>query len=406
MTIFFSALCLIIGSLLSILLSASETSITMASRFRLQQMAKKGHEKASLLLSLQSQLNIMIGTILLGNTCLFSGMTTIVNSIASQHFGTVGLIVSPLLMGTFITIYLEVIPKIYAAQAPEKVGLALAGPVSRIKWILTPITWVMDWLVQKTIRMIGIKGDGQRNPLEELHGAIDLYTGDGKIVQERAMLRRVLDLSQIHVDEIMIGHKKIKSLSIDQPEEVLREKILAFPYTHVPLWKETPQNIIGILKVKNFVRNLHHEGKKPLLELIQKPFFASANTSVFEQMEFFKSSFSHQAFITDEKDKVIGLITLEDILLEIIRDAREDDEMNPIIQPYYDVEGGISLKTLKRKYNFSFETIDGVSTLSGLILHERTDIPEIGNAFEIQNMMATILEAEGEEIIRVRLTKK
>lgn len=403
MTIFFAALCLILGSILSILLSASETSITMASRFRLQQMAKKGHKKASLLLSLQDQLNIMIGTILLGNTCLFAGMTTLVTKIVSQHFGNVGLVVSSLLMGTFMTIYLEVVPKIYAAQAPEKVGLALAVPISRVKTLLKPVTSMMDFVAHKTLAMFGVDGPPVRNPLEELHGAIDLYIGDNTILQERAMLRSVLDLSQVHVDEFMIPRQKMLSLCLEEPSQDFLRKILAFPYSHVPLWKDSPENIVGLINLKDLARHLQKEEELFIDKLIQKPHFVPKTNTLFAQLQFFKVSHLQQAFVIDEYGSLLGLITLEDILYEIIKDAQEEEIAIEISKLEYEVEGHTPLKVLKRLYNWPLKPVEGVSTLSELILHKTHTVVEEGTCLFIQNMKVMILEVQGQDIKRVRL---
>lgn len=403
MNFFFFIVIIVVFSCVGAILSASEAAVTMASRLRLHQLEKKGYKNAGLLLSLQKQMNTLISTILLSNTCLFSAITALTANILGRIMGDWGVFVASFAIGTFVTLYLEVIPKVYAYQNPEKVGIFLSPMLKALKGCLHPITHLMDRIAYQTIKLLGVKSAPQSNTAEDLRGAIDLHIGGGNVVHERAMLRSILDLSRITVSEIMVHRKNILSFNVDLPNQELTHKILSTPYTRIPIWKDSPDNIIGAVNVKNLWRILREEG--PVVNfasIISPPWFIPETSTLFAQLQLFKEKHRHQAFVVDEYGSMLGMVTLEDILEEIVGEIIDEHDVDlPGVRITsngdYFIKGSVTLRDLHRQYEWNFGD-DVPSTLAGLILREVRTIPDIGLIIKINGFTLKVLRKNNHQI--------
>lgn len=396
---------------ISAFLSASETAITMASRLRIHQLAKKGYSRARILLSLQEKMNVLISTILLANTCLFAAMTTLMTKIISAYLSDLAIFMASLVMGAFITLYLEVLPKIFAYHAPEKVGLFLAPFLNGLRIVLWPITHLIDSIAHRTLCFFGVKASPKSSTADDLRGAIDLHIGEGIIPHERVMLRSILDLSRVTVEEIMVHRKNILSFNLELPFEELCKKILQSPYTRIPLWKDNPDNIIGVINVKTLARKFHESSFDSLEEIMQPPWFIPSTSTLFFQLQLFKEKHRHQVFVVDEYGSLLGMVTLEDILEEIVGEIiDEHDVALPGVRldhhGNYVIYGSVTLRDLHRQYDWVFgeENSGGPSTLAGLILHETRSIPEVGTTLSIKGFEMKILRRHHHQITMVRVT--
>jgi Mg2+/Co2+ transporter CorB len=404
---------LIIFSILAAFLSASETAVTASSPFRLHQMAKK-NPAASVLLELQKRMPILISCLLFTNICVLNGMASISTELFRQYLGPAGLLVAPIVMSALTALYVEILPKIYVYQCPERAALFLVPMLQFLKRFLFPVTLLMDRMAQGSLAAFGIKVSGNKensSTLEDLRGAIDLHAGSGIISHERAMLRSILDLSQITVSEIMVHRKNIVSFNVDLPFEDLCEHLLTVPYTRVPLWKDSPDNIVGVVHLKNLVRYLQKDVHREVCDIramMKTPWFIPESSTLFYQMQLFKERHSHQAFVVDEYGSLLGMVTLEDILEEIVGEIRDEYDVDfPGVrttpQGTYLIRGCVTLRDLHRQYEWSFEE-PSVSTLAGLILHECRTIPEVGTVLRIQNFEMKILRVHHHQVTLIEVT--
>jgi Mg2+/Co2+ transporter CorB len=403
-----SIVIIVVFSLLSAVLSASETAVTMASRLRLSQMAKKGKVRATLLLSLQENMHTLISTIILTHTCLFAGMTALTSQMMSSVLSDWGVFVASLVMGAFMTLCLEVIPKVYAYYFPEQVGLFLARAIQLLRIFLRPLTRFMDAFAHGILQFLGVNLSVKRDNIEDLRGAIDLHTGAEIALHERAMLRSILDLSLVTVDEIMVHRKNILSFNADLPIQDLYRKIFSASYTRIPLWRDSPDNIIGVVNIKNLIRaNQNNYAIKDIQEVMTAPWFIPDTSTLFDQLQLFKAKHSHQAFVVDEYGSLLGMVTLEDILEEIVGEITDEHDVSlPGVRVAangeFIIQGSVTLRDLHRQYDWSLDE-SNASTLAGLILHETRSIPDVGATIVIDGFTLKILRKHNHQITLVRV---
>lgn len=404
-----SVFIIFVFSLFSAVLSASETAVTMASRLRLNQLAKKGKKGATLLLSLQENMHTLISTIILTHTCLFAGVTALASQMMSSVLSEWGILAASLVMGAFMTLFLEVLPKVYAYYFPEQVGLFLAGFIQCLRSALRPLTKFMDAFAHNVLRFLGVNLSIKRDNMEDLRGAIDLHTGAEIALHERAMLRSILDLSLVTVDEIMVHRKNILSFNMDLPPAELYRKIFSASYTRIPLWKDTPDNIIGVVNIKKLARASQNSSEPVnLQEMMSAPWFIPDTSTLFDQLQLFKAKSSHQAFVVDEYGSLLGMVTLEDILEDIVGEITDEhDVVLPGVRCTangdYIIQGSVTLRDLKRQYDWSLDESEA-STLAGLILHETRSIPDVGSVLSIKGFTLKILRKHNHQITLIRVT--
>jgi Mg2+/Co2+ transporter CorB len=409
MIAFYILIIVLLGACASVL-SASETAVTASSRLRLHQLAKKGNKKAALLLKLQESMASLISTILLVSMCLLSAMTSLATELSTSYFGKIGVVLIPLVMGGITTIYVEVLPKIYVYRHPEKVGTALAPFLQFLKKILSPITAVVDKIAHSSLSLFGPQSASTQlsSTVEELRGAIDLHIGEGFVPHERAMLRSILDLSRVMVSEIMVHRKKIISVNIETPFAELCQKIFSAPVTRMPLWKGTPDNIVGIINTKSLAQELYKNPQlSDLTHLAKAPWFIPETTVLFAQLQRFKEKHSHLAFVVDEYGALLGMVTLEDILEEIVGEILDEHDValpGVRLTPDGDylVHGWVTLRDLHREYDWIFPETQ-TSTIAGLILNETRTIPETGEILTLSGFEIKILRRNRNQITLVRM---
>lgn len=401
--------------LLSALFSGSETALTAASRPLMHQMEQNGNGRAALVNRLRKKKVRLIGAILLGNNLVNILASALATSALIALYGEAGVAYATISMTLLVLIFSEIMPKTYAIKRADSMALAIAPMVNVLVIILAPVTRAINLLVSGLFGLFGIdfKADEALAATdEELRGAIDLHDGDdGAEVHERAMLRSVLDLDDVQVGEIMIHRKNVAMIDADQPVNDIVSQVLSSPYTRIPLWRGQPDNIVGVLHAKELLRALRKRGEKraplDIVALAAKPWFIPESTTLLNQLHAFRRRRQHFALMVNEYGSLMGIVTLEDILEEIVGDISDEHDIAVIgVRPQpdggYMVDGSVTIRDLNRQFGWNLPD-EEAATVAGLILHESRRIPEVGQAFMFHDFRFEIIERLRHQITSVRI---
>ncbi len=400
---------------LSAFFNGSETALTAASRARMHTLAGDGNRRALAVEGLLAQPERMIGAVLLGNTLVDVLAAALASSLALRLFGDWGVLFATGLMTVLIVIFSAVLPKTYALAWSDRVALGVAPLMRVLVAVLTPVTIAMQYVVRFILKLTPSKRDDEANILaahEELRGAIELQRKEGVVAKGDAqMLGGILDLPELQVLDIMVHRTKMETISADDPPEKVIATALKSQYSRLPVWKEEPENIVGVLHTKNLLAGLAKAGWDPTKVDIQaltgEPWFVPDATSVKDQLNGFLRRKAQLALVVDEYGEVQGLVTLEDILEEIVGQiADEHDRLEQPIRVQADgsvtVDGGIAIRDLNRHMDWNLPDEDA-STIAGLVVHEAQSIPEPGQAFTFHGYRFEILRRARNRITSVRV---
>ncbi|MBS0184874.1 MAG: HlyC/CorC family transporter [Proteobacteria bacterium] len=409
---------LIIFGLLGIsaYLSASETALLSASRFKLFQLRKKGSKKAALVESLQDRIEQVIGSVLLYNTLANTCASSLATGVFMTLAGEAGIAYTTVVMTVFVLFFGEVVPKMFAVNNPEKVGLFVAPIVGVLVRIASPITSLLRYLARIFLSFLNVEIKPEASfasVREELRGIIDYHVGTRvEVIHERAMINSILDLDSVTVDEIIVHRKNVTMVNADLPPSEIVDQVLKSPYTRLPIWKNNPDNIIGILHVKELLRAVRsHKGpldKMDILKVATKPWFIPETTTLLAQLQAFRDRREHFSLVVDEYGALLGTITLEDILEEIVGDIADEYDVNikgVTVEPggSFLVAGFVTIRDLNREFEWKLPD-EEAATLAGLILYETAKIPEQGQVFMIHGFRIEIVERTRNQITLLRVT--
>ena len=401
---------------LSAFFSGSETALTAASRPVMYHMEQSGNRRASLVNRLRDDNQRLIGAILLGNNLVNILASSLATSILIQTFGEAGIAYATLGMTLLVLVFAEVLPKTYAIYTADKSALAVAPIINAIVIVSSPFVHAINAVAGGTLRLFGIDittvQDDQVSETE-LRGAIDLHDGEEKVVRhERAMLRSVLDLDDVQVAEIMTHRKNVSAIDADTPAAELVKQVVESPFTRIPIWRDNYDNIVGVLHAKALLRRMwaHSDITESLNidQLAADPWFIPEQTPLFDQLEAFRERREHFALVVDEYGSFLGVVTLEDILEEIVGniDDEHDDQVSGVT-PQSDgsflVDGRITIRDLNREFEWGLPD-EIAATVAGLLLHEARRIPDVGQRFLFYGFRFDILERRGHQITRVRIS--
>lgn len=372
--------------------SGSETALTAASRSRMHQLEKDGDQRASLVTRLISDREHLIGSILLGNNLvniLASALAT--NLFITLMPGPTGVVVATAMMTTLVLIFAEVLPKTYAITRPDKMAMSVSHPIS---WLVRAVSWIVtaiQAIVNITLRLVGVQPpiDGITAE-EDIRGTIDLHhSEEGLDAKNRHRLVGALDLKDMTVEEVMIHRKNITMIDAEQSADEIIKQALASPHTRLPLYSGDQEEIVGVLHVKDLLRAvMSHGGETSALDIIgicRAPWFIPETTRAEDQLDLFLKKRSHFSLVVDEYGALQGLVTLEDILEEIVGDIRDEhDVVVQGVKPQSDgsviVEGWVTIRDLNRATGWNLPDDEAV-TVAGLVIHEAQAIPEPGQRF-------------------------
>ncbi|MBV9330497.1 MAG: HlyC/CorC family transporter [Alphaproteobacteria bacterium] len=401
--------------LVSAFFAASETALTGASRASMLRLSKQGNSEATIVSDLIAQRERLIGALLLGNNIANIGASAIATSIFTAWFGEVGVLYATAVMTTLVVIFAEVLPKTIAFNAPDRLALAVARPMQATVVVLGPALTVIEAVVRALMRAFGVKiGANQPilSPIERLRGAVDLLHHEGKVEkQDRDMFGGLLDLRELQVSDVMIHRTEMVTVNADLPPEELVREVLASEYTRIPLWREKPENIIGVLHAKDLLRAIRaSEGEVSHIDvsaIALPPWFVPEMRPVSEQLKAFRRRKTHFAMVVDEYGEVEGIVTLEDILEEIVGDI--SDEQDVVVagvraQPDGSVvvDGSVPIRDLNRAMDWSLPD-EEATTVAGLVIHEARSIPERGQSFTFYGFRFRVLRRERNRITALRI---
>lgn len=396
----------------SALTSGSETAVTASSPGKLQQLKQRGNKRAKISLQLIKIKERLITTLLVANNIINILATTITTSFLISIYGDHGIAIATLVMTTSIIIFAEVLPKAIAVMKPENVFVTLVPFLRFILFILRPITLVLDLFIKLISKLLNINMN-QITGADEVRGIIDHQMEEGNFYKEdRDMLEGVLDLGNITVEEIMIHRSKMESINSDLPIKEIIDQALRSTHTRIPMWRDNKDNIVGILHLKDLIQKLYHHkfdyNKIDIQDCLSEPWFIPENVQVGKQLNEFRTRKSHLAMIVDEYGDLMGLVTLEDILEEIVGPIDDEHDKNKYqiikVSPNsFIVEGDASIRDLNREFGWNISD-ENATTLAGFIIHEIKKIPEQSEKFFIDNFQFEIMRKSENYIRTIKIT--
>lgn len=400
--------------LMSGFFSGSETALTTASRPKMHLLEKEGNRKAKLVNKLRHNSEQLISTILLGNNLVNILGSALATSFMIRAFGQNGVLIATAVMTVLVLIFGEVLPKTYAINNSEKMAMFASPLINFFNRILLPFTALLQWVTKSLIRSFGLNPSslGQSVGDEELRGAIEMHSGDYDAAHEKIMLRSILDLDEIDVSEIMVHRKNVEMLDVSLPAKKIIDAIINSNYTRIPIWKNHPDNIIGVLHAKALLRAIRAKPEQlkkiDILSLLSDPWFIPDTTNLLDQLLAFRKRKEHFANVVDEYGDFQGIVTLEDILEEIVGqiDDEHDDESKGIRRlddGSFVVQGHVSIRDLNRELHWELPD-EEASTVAGLLLHESQKIPRTGQTFRFHGFQFQVLRRQRHQITLLRLT--
>ncbi len=400
--------------MLSGFFSGSETALTALSRARVHQLEKAGERRAALLRRLLDAKERLIGTLLLGNNIVNILASALAASLFIRWFGEAGVVYATIVMTALVLVFAEVLPKTWAITVPDRFAVAVAPIVSVFVRLLGPITMLVEALVSRMLGLFGVTA--LANPLvsghDELRGTVDFFHREGIVrKRDRDMLEGLLDLAELAVSDVMVHRTNMNTIDADDPNSAIVEAVLASPHTRIPLWRGDRGNIVGILHTKDLLRALAAaRGDAAAIDIVgvaAPPWFVPETTPLQTQLTSFLRRKAHFALVVDEYGEVMGLVTLEDILEEIVGDiADEHDVVVEGVRPQPDgsvlVDGWVPVRDLNRAFDWSLPD-EEATTVAGLVIHEAGTIPEPGQEFTFSGCRFKLLSKSGNRLTQLHV---
>jgi Mg2+/Co2+ transporter CorB len=402
--------------LVSAFFSGSETALTAASRAKMHALEEGGSKRARTVNRLLQIRERFIGAILLGNNLANIAASALATSLFLNLFGEEGVVYATLVMTAIVVLFAEVLPKTYAIVNADRMALFVAPAVRLLVAVLAPVTAAMQWVVRHTLRLFGasIADDAEvLSAHEELRGAIDLYHKAGGMVKlTRDMLGGVLDLRELTVSDIMVHRTKMDAIDAELPTGAIIDAALKSPHTRLPLWRGEREEIVGVLHAKTLLRALREArgdtSKIDILALAAPPWFVPDTTTLKDQLNAFLKKKAHFAIVVDEYGEVMGLVTLEDIIEEIVGEiSDETDVAATLARPQADgsliVDGGVPIRDVNRLMDWDLPD-EEATTIAGLVIHEAQTIPNPGQAFTFHGYRFEVLRRQRNRLTSLQVT--
>lgn len=397
--------------------SGSETALTAASRARMHALEKDGDKRAAAVNRLISNREGLIGSILLGNNVVNILASVLATSLFTQLFGQGGMAMAMAtgVMTILVLVFAEVLPKTYAISRPDSTAMTVAGIISILVAAASWIVKLIQLIVTITLKIVGLGAPAEAITAdEEIRGAIDLHASEGGVAAaDRQRLVGALDLKELTVEDVMIHRKNIKMLSADLEPRQLVMKALASPHTRIPIYRGEKEEIIGILHAKDLLRAIiplgGNLGNLDLDAIIRKPWFVPETTAVQDQLDAFLQARNHFALVVDEYGELQGLITLEDILEEIVGSINDEHDIavqgvRPQEDGSVNVDGWVPIRDVNRAMNWNLPDEEAV-TVAGLVIHEAQTIPEAGQTFVFHGYRFNVLRRQRNQVTGLNISE-
>ena len=409
-------LALTVGLLIvaSAFFSSAETALTAASDARMRQLANKGNKRAKIVEKLRADREGLIGSILIGNNAVNVLGSALATSFAIALFGEGGLVWATIGMTVLLVVFAEVMPKTYAFTYADSYALRIAPVLQIVVRALSPLSVGIRLLATQIIRP---NPDAHENREEELRGLIELQGNDGNADdrERKAMLSSILDLNEISVEAIMTHRGTVSMINADDQVEDILRYVLNSPHTRHPVFSGKSDNIVGVLHVKDLLRAVGEaESGMILPETVQNiasdAYFIPETTLLFDQLQAFRSRREHFAVVVDEYGDFRGIVTLEDILEEIVGDIDDEHDIDlagltPQADGSWLVDGNVTIRDLNRTLRWQLPDEDA-STVAGLVLFESRTIPNPGQEFRFHDIRFRIVKRKGNRLTQLRLWAK
>ena len=418
MSLWLVALAILVLIVLSGFFSGSETALTAASRARMHMLEKQGDLRAGLVSRLIAEKERLIGALLLANNLVNILASALATSLFIGLFGGAGVVYATIVMTIVVVIFAEVLPKSWAISAPDRFATFVAPVVNVVTTVFAPIVALIQFVVRSTLGLFGITLDTvitSEEATEELRGTVDVAYAQGVVVKDdRDRVGGLLDLSELEISDVMIHRTAMASIDGDLAPERIVEEVLQSPYTRLPVWRETSDNIVGVIHSKNLLRELSlrgfDAGRIDLGKAMAQPWFVPETTPVRDQLNAFLRRQEHIALVVDEYGEVEGLVTLEDILEEIvgdINDETDEDLAGVQVQPDGSVivDGTVPIRDLNRALDWNLPD-EEANTIAGLVIHAAQMIPDEKATFNFYGKRFVVLERERNRIARLRISNR
>lgn len=406
--------------------SGSETALTAASRGKLRSIADKdersakGAQKA---LDLKEDNERLIGGILLGNNLVNILATSLATVLFTTLLGEGAIVAATLVMTTLVLIFAEVLPKTYAITNPETSAARIARPISLIIALIAPVVTVVRFVVRGVLRLFGLRIEAGANMLsvrEEIMGALTIGHQEGSVEKEqRDRLLGALDLHERTVEEIMLHRSGIEMIDADADPQAILSQALQSPHTRLPVFRDDPENIVGVVHAKDLLRaidRLTRGDNAPGLDsfdisaVAMKPYFVPETTTLDDQMRQFLRRHTHFALVVDEYGALGGLITLEDILEEIVGEITDefDTPETPVLRPdaagNFIIDGAMTIRDLNRATDWTLPD-EEANTVAGLVIHEAQTIPLPGQCFAFHGFRFEVAGRDANRLTKLKIRK-
>jgi len=401
---------------LSAFFAGSETALTAASHARMHSLEKEGDKRAAAVNRLLRQRNRMIAALLLGGTLVNIGGSALTTSVLVVIAGDNGAIYATIIMTVLLLVFAEVLPKTLAINHPDETSLRVAKFIAPFVRIVGPLLAGVEYIVLAVLKMVGVEvGHGRTvlSPYDELKSAVDILHEEGNVERAaRDMFGGVLDLQVLHVSDVMIHRTKMRTIDADLPPAHIVREVLSSPFTRMPLWRERPDNFVGVLHSKDMLRALNAAGgdasKVNVDEVMFAPWFVPEATTLEDQLEAFLKRKTHFALVVDEYGEVMGLVTLEDILEEIVGDIRDEHDLAVQgVRPQPDgsvlVDGAVPVRDLNRVMAWDLPD-EEATTIAGLVIHEAGAIPEAGQVFTYHGFRFEVMRKIRNRVTALKVT--
>ncbi|MGV8939145.1 MAG: HlyC/CorC family transporter [Allorhizobium sp.] len=395
--------------------SGSETALTAASRARMHTMEHNGDKRAGVVNALIVRRDRLIGALLIGNNLVNILASSLTTSLLLGIFGDSGVVIATIMMTVLLVIFSEVLPKSWAIASPDRFAMAVAPVVRLFVLVVGPLSSGVNYLVRGMLSVFGITLSAEKSMLsanDELRGAVDLLHREGSVVKaDRDRLGGVLDLGELEVSDVMIHRTSMRGVNADDPPEVAVRAVLDSPYTRMPLWRGSTDNIIGVVHAKDLLRALAEPDVEPsnldMVKIAQKPWFVPDATNLKDQLNAFLRRKVHFAVVVDEYGEVQGIVTLEDILEEIVGDIADEHDLEiQGVRQEADgsivVDGAVPIRDINRALDWNLPD-EEATTIAGLVIHESKSIPEERQAFTFYGKRFIVMKRERNRITRLRI---
>ncbi len=407
---------IIISILASAFFAGAETAMTAASKARMLALQTSGDQRAAMVQKLIAMRGRLISTMLLGGQFVTISASAFTTSLLVSSFGDRGVLYASAIMTVLIVIFGEVLPKTIAIAYPDRTSLLLARAVSFFVTIFGPVVTAVEALVRAILGIFGFTASQATSEVtghDELRGAVAILHQEGGVGRsDRDMFGGVLELAELNVSDVMVHRTKMRSIDADLEPEALVREVLGSPYTRLPLWRGDPDNIIGVLHAKDLLRALAAvggDGKKlEIADLASEPWFVPDTTSLRDQLQAFLRRKAHSALVVDEYGVVMGLVTLEDILEEIVGDINDEHDLAVQgVRQQRDgsliVEGSVPIRDLNRAMDWKLPD-EEAATIAGMVIHEARAIPDPKQIFVFHGFRFEVLRKQRNRIVAMRIT--